>query len=171
MAEESIVNIYSTNPGELAQTPLDPGVVDTEKLPWVHIGMDIMFKYVSCCNKTGRYTMLTKYPPGTQIPAHRHSGQVFAYTIQGKWGYLEHDFVAGPGSCIYETANSNHTLKVADDSEEDMILLSVMDGNLLTYDDEGNIWAIDDAQTQLVRYLALAKEQGLEVDESLIYRS
>jgi len=114
---------------------------------------------------------LTKYPPGTQIPSHRHSGQVFVYTLQGTWGYLEHDFVAGPGSAVFETANSNHTLKVLDDSEEDLILLSLMDGNLITYDDEGNIWAIDDCQTQTLRYIELAKEQGLDVDESLIYRN
>jgi len=171
MSEQSSIDIYTTNPGELAQTPLGAGMVDSEKLPWVHIGMEIHFKVLSCCNKTGRYSIMTKYPPGTQIPSHRHSGQVFAYTLQGKWGYVEHDFEAGPGSAVFETANSNHTLKVADDSPEDMILLSLMDGSLITYDDEGNIWAIDDCQTQTLRYLQLAKEQGLEVDESLIYRA
>ena len=113
-------------------------------------------------------------PVGAGAPPNHHAGETESfYVIEGQLGFFidGEDFVAGPGACIFETANSNHTLKVLDDSPEDMILLSVMDGNLLTYDDEGNIWAIDDAQTQLTRYLALAAEQGLEVDESLIHRT
>ena len=170
MSDTSSINVYSTNPKELAQTPLAAGFVDPAQLPWVDIGIGIHFKVVSCCNKTGRYTLLSKYPPGTQLPSHRHSGQVTAVTLQGKWKYLEHDFIATPGTIAYETANSNHTLKVLDDSEE-MILLAIVEGSLITYDDEGNIWAIDDAQTHLLRYLVLGKEQGFAIDESLIVRS
>jgi len=168
---DSVINVYSTNPAELAQTPLEAGCVNPDKLPWVDIGMGIQFKVVSCCNKTGRYTLISKYPAGTQIPPHRHSGQVTAITLQGHWKYLEQDFIATPGCIAYETANSNHTLKVLDDSPDDMILLAIIEGSLITYDDSGNIWAIDDAQTHLQRYLVLAKEQGLTVNESLIVRS
>ena len=171
MSNDSIIDVYTTNPGLLAKSPLSAGHVQPDQLPWAHIGMDIYFKVVSCCNKTGRYVVLSKYPPGTQIPPHRHSGQVIAITLQGKWKYLEQDFIATPGSIAFEVANSNHTLKVLDDSEEEMILLAVVEGSLITYGEDGSIWAIDDAQTHLQRYLALCKEQGLSVDESLIVRS
>lgn len=63
-----------------------------------------------------------------------------------------------------------HTLKVLDDNTEDMILLTYQSGDLITYDDQGNIRAIDDAQTQLANYLRMAKEQGIAVDEKLIVR-
>jgi len=169
MSEQSSVNVYTTNPGELARTPEGAGFVNPELLPWVDIGIGIFFKVVSCCNHTGRYAILTKYPPGTIIPPHRHSGRVTAITVQGTWSYLEHDFVATPGCIAFETANSNHTLRVHDD--EEMILLAVIEGSLISYDDEGNIMAIDDAQTHLQRYLVLGAEQGLEIDESLIYRT
>ena len=36
------------------------------------------------------------------------------YTIEGKWKYKEHDWIAGPGSVVYETAASTHTLEVVD---------------------------------------------------------
>jgi 2,4'-dihydroxyacetophenone dioxygenase len=169
-AEEFL--LPSPNPAHLPQSPLSPAFVnpDAEGLPWVEIGMDIMFKYLSISQSTGTYTLLTKYPPGTQIPTHRHSGTVFAYTVQGKWTYLEDAFVATAGCVICEMPNSNHTLKVFDDSEEDMILLTHQSGDLITFDEDGEIMAIDDAQTHLAQYLMFAKYQELDVDESLIAR-
>lgn len=104
MSQDSSINVYSTNPGELVQTPVGAGFTDPGKLLWVDIG--IHFKVVSCCNQTGRYTLISKYPPGTIIPPHRHSGRVTAITLQDSWSYLEQDLVATPGCIAYETANS-----------------------------------------------------------------
>ena len=170
MTEEEVL-LPSANPLELPQSKLHPAFVNpnADGLPWVEIGMDIMFKYLSVNESTGAYT-LTKYPPGTQIPTHRHSGTVFAYTIQGEWTYLEDDFVATAGCVICEMPNSNHTLKVFDDSPEEMILLTHQTGDLITFDDEGELMAIDDAQTHLAQYLMFAKYQDLNVDASLIAR-
>ena len=36
------------------------------------------------------------------VNRHYHPQQVFAYTISGKWGYLEHDWVATKGDWIYD---------------------------------------------------------------------
>ena len=41
---------------------------------------------------------------------HYHPQQVFAYTISGKWGYLEHDWVATAGDWVYEAPGEAHTL-------------------------------------------------------------
>jgi len=51
---------------------------------------------------------------------------------------VEEDFVAGQGCIAFEMANSNHTLKVMDDSEEELILLTVIEGSLISYDNDGN---------------------------------
>ena len=170
LAETLGIQIYAVNPSTLPVSPNPPQNLDTHALPWVEIGIGIMFKVLSVNNSTGELAMLTRYPPGTQLPPHRHSGTVFAYTLQGRWRYLEHDFIAGPGHLAHEMAGSCHTLKVLDDNTEDMILLTYQSGDLITYDDQGNIWAIDDAQTQLANYLRMAKEQGIAVDEKLIVR-
>src|SRR5262249_39270071 len=37
------------------------------------------------------------------VNRHYHPHGVFAYTISGKWGYLEHDWVATAGDFVYET--------------------------------------------------------------------
>ncbi len=42
------------------------------------------------------------------VNRHRHEGQVFAYTISGRWGFLEHDWVATAGDWIYEAPGVAH---------------------------------------------------------------
>ena len=44
------------------------------------------------------------------VNRHYHPHQVFALTISGKWGYLEHDWTATAGDFVYETPGEGHTL-------------------------------------------------------------
>ena len=44
------------------------------------------------------------------VNRHYHPHEVFAYTISGKWGYLEHDWTATAGDFVYETPGEGHTL-------------------------------------------------------------
>ena len=44
------------------------------------------------------------------VNRHYHPHQVFAYTISGKWGYLEHDWVATAGDFDLRGAGRGHTL-------------------------------------------------------------
>ena len=44
------------------------------------------------------------------VNRHYHPHEVFAYTISGKWGYLEHDWTATAGDFVYETPGEAHTL-------------------------------------------------------------
>ncbi len=37
------------------------------------------------------------------VNRHYHPHEVFAYTISGKWGYLEHEWTATAGDFVYET--------------------------------------------------------------------
>jgi 2,4'-dihydroxyacetophenone dioxygenase len=53
------------------------------------------------------------------VNRHYHPHEVFAYTISGKWGYLEHDWTATAGDFVYETPGEGHTL-VAYESVEPM---------------------------------------------------
>ena len=48
-------------------------------------------------------------PRAGLVNRHYHPQQVFAYTISGKWGYLEHDWVATAGDWIYEAPGEAHT--------------------------------------------------------------
>jgi hypothetical protein len=69
---------------------------------------------------------------------HLHEGEVLAWTLEGRWGYLEYDEVATAGSFVYEPANTVHTINV----EEPFVALFHTTGRIIHFDDEGN--AIED---------------------------
>jgi 2,4'-dihydroxyacetophenone dioxygenase len=70
------------------------------------------------------------------VNRHYHPQQVFAYTISGKWGYLEHDWVATAGDWIYEAPGEAHTL-VAYESDEPMRVTFNVTGPLIWLDENG----------------------------------
>jgi 2,4'-dihydroxyacetophenone dioxygenase len=71
------------------------------------------------------------------VNRHYHPHQVFAYTLQGKWGYLEHDWTATKGDFVYETPGEGHTL-VAHESDEEMKAFFIVTGPLIWLDENGN---------------------------------
>ena len=71
------------------------------------------------------------------VNRHYHPHQIFAYTISGKWGYLEHDWIATKGDFVYETPGEGHTL-VAYDYHEPMKVFFVVQGPLIWLDEDGN---------------------------------
>jgi 2,4'-dihydroxyacetophenone dioxygenase len=71
------------------------------------------------------------------VNRHYHPQQVFAYTISGKWGYLEHDWIATAGDFVYESPGEGHTL-VAYEHDEPMKVHFNVTGPLIWLDDEGN---------------------------------
>lgn len=72
------------------------------------------------------------------VNRHYHPHEVFAYTISGKWGYLEHDWTATAGDFIYESPGEGHTL-VAYDHPDPMRVFFIVTGPLLWLDDEGKV--------------------------------
>ena len=70
------------------------------------------------------------------VNRHYHPQQVFAYTISGKWGYLEHDWVATAGDWVYEAPGESHTL-VAYECDEPMRVTFNVTGPLIWLDENG----------------------------------
>ena len=70
------------------------------------------------------------------VNRHYHPRQVFAYTISGKWGYLEHDWTATAGDFVYETPGEGHTL-VAFEHKDPMKVFFIVSGPLIWLDDKG----------------------------------
>lgn len=154
----------------LPETPLESGHLNHHEFPWVDQGFGIEMKILRVSDSSGSWVIMNRFPPGTQLPTHRHSGAVIAYTLQGQWGYLESNFTATEGSVIFEPANTSHTLKVADDNNEPTIVFFSIEGSLTHYTDDGTIWGISDGHTQLAEYLRLAEEQGNPVDVNLLLK-
>jgi len=70
------------------------------------------------------------------VNRHYHPHPVFAYTISGKWGYLEHDWTAQKGDFVYEPPGSSHTL-VCYEADEPMRTLFILTGPLIWLDEDG----------------------------------
>jgi 2,4'-dihydroxyacetophenone dioxygenase len=87
------------------------------------------------------------------VNRHYHPHQVFAYTISGKWGYLEHDWIATAGDFVYETPGEGHTL-VAYESDEPMLVHFNVTGPLIWLDEDGN--SLDHFDVH--NYIAMCRE-------------
>ena len=70
------------------------------------------------------------------VNRHYHPHEVFAYTISGKWGYLEHDWTATAGDFVYETPGEGHTL-VAYEHKDPMRVFFNVKGPLIWLDEKG----------------------------------
>ena len=87
------------------------------------------------------------------VNRHYHPQPVFAYTISGKWGYLEHDWTATAGDFLYEAPGESHTL-VAYESDEPMKVHFNVMGPLIWLDDNGE----PNGTFDVFDYIALCKE-------------
>jgi hypothetical protein len=92
-------------------------------------------------------------------------GTVRGYTMRGHWRYLEHDWIAKPGTFIYEPAGEAHTLVVTDDSPEPVLVFFAVEGGLiyLTKAVDGGFGAYEDGFTLLELCRKYYGEAGLDV--------
>jgi len=140
--------------------------VDDEKL-WVPYADGVWFQ--PCCfNVTsGGFSLLLKGLPGAQLGVHYHVGTVRGYTLRGHWRYLEHDWVAKPGTFIYEPAGEAHTLVVTDDSPEPALILFMVEGGLIYLDSpvNGAFAAYEDGFSALEICRNYYRDAGLDVTQ------
>ena len=88
--------------------------------------------------------------------------------MRGSWRYLEHEWVATPGSYIFEPAGEAHTLVVDANAKEPMITFFVLSGGLIYLDkvDNGVVVGYDDGFSLLE--LARKHYRNVGLDLSLI---
>ena len=78
---------------------------------WVPCAEGVWFQPCHFNVTTGGFSVVLKGLPGSKIGTHYHVGTVHGYTLHGHWRYLEHDWIAKPGTFIYEPAGEAHTLR------------------------------------------------------------
>jgi hypothetical protein len=78
---------------------------------------------------------------------------------------LEHDWIAKPGTFIYEPAGEAHTLVITDDSPEPALILFVVEGGLIYLDKAatGAFSAYEDGFTLLELTRKYYREVSLDV--------
>ncbi len=143
-----------------ATPPIESRVVDPESLPWAIWMEGLSVKILRANLETNEYTLLVRFAPGVELPRHRHFGAVHAWTIQGRWHYLEYDWDATTGTYVHEPAGSVHTLKVHDDNDGDTVVLFAMQGGLVLLGPNDEVWMYEDAESALDRYRIALEQQG-----------
>jgi hypothetical protein len=112
----------------------------------------------------GNFANILKVLPGSRFAKHYHVQTVHGYTLRGSWRYLEHDWVATPGTYVFEPPGEVHTLVVDEDSET-MITFFVVESALIYVDDNGNQLGYDDVYTILEKARNYYRETGLNMAE------
>ncbi len=136
--------------------------IQSDELPWVPQGERVWFKPLRFDLATGRWIYVLKVEGSGKVNRHRHTGgQVMGFCIKGSWHYLERDWVARPGTLVYEPPGDIHTL-VVDEGVEEMQTLFILEGTVQYIDDNDDLIYQDDVFSKLERYLKFCDEQGIE---------
>jgi hypothetical protein len=132
---------------------------------WIPYADGVWFQPCQFNVTTGGFSLVLKGLPGSRVGTHYHVGTVHGYTLRGHWRYLEHDWVAKPGTFIYEPAGEAHTLLITEDSPEPMVTLFVVGGGLIYLDKavDGRFAAYEDGFSILELSRKHYQQAGLEV--------
>src|SRR3954471_8609412 len=117
-----------------------------EELPFVALGDGTHLQLLQVDVEAGLWVIRTKFEAGVTVPKHKHTGEVFAFTISGSWRYLEYPDVNTAGSYLYEPAGSVHTLTVPATEKEITDVWFAIYGANLNLDANGNVEAVIDAE-------------------------
>ena len=137
--------------------------LEDERL-WVPYGEGVWIQPCHFNVTSGGMSVILKGLPGAVLGTHYHVGTVRGYTMQGHWRYLEHDWVAKPGTFIYEPAGEAHTLVITPDSPEPALIMFVVEGGLIYLDKptNGGVAAYEDGFTLLDLTRKYYREAGLD---------
>ncbi|MEZ5166445.1 MAG: 2,4'-dihydroxyacetophenone dioxygenase family protein [Acidimicrobiales bacterium] len=76
-------------------------------MPWVDTGTGVEIKLVQADVEAGLWIVRNRFAPGSVVQKHKHTGQVYGYTLTGAWKYAEYPYVNRAGSFLYEPAGSS----------------------------------------------------------------
>jgi ChrR Cupin-like domain len=83
--------------------------LDGDKGEWVPQSDAVAFRPLVLNVSQGYYINILRVRSSGVLSRHRHSGPVHAFTLRGRWGYLEHDWIATPGDYAFEPPDETHT--------------------------------------------------------------
>lgn len=129
-------------------------------LPFVYYQDGVVFQLLHADVAAGLWVVRVRFQPGATIQRHKHTGDVFAFTISGSWKYLEYPEVNTAGSYLYEPAGSIHTLHALDTNTDVTDVWFAVHGANLNLDDQGNVESVIDAGALLDIYTTLCEKDG-----------
>jgi 2,4'-dihydroxyacetophenone dioxygenase len=137
------------------------GHVHSDDIPWVTIGpVGLQVLRVS----PDTWVVRNRFEAGFQLPTHKHTGGVHAYTFSGRWRYKEYGIDYHAGTFIYEPPGSVHTLTIEEDSD----ILFILEGAFIEYDADGNITGVTDGESTLNAYYAMCDDAGIARPQGIL---
>lgn len=131
---------------------------------WVPQAEGVSFLPLCLGVTQGYYVNLLRVRRSGVLSCHRHSGAVHAQVLRGRWYYLEHDWVAEPGSFVMEAPGETHTLVVPPDVAE-MVTWFHVGGGYTYFDAQGRVTGYEDVFTKLDKARAHYASQGLPLEQ------
>ena len=143
--------------------------VGEDQVPWVSNPAfpGAEFRCMQADVVRGVYVLAGRLPADLRVGTHRHTGAVHMFTLSGAWRYLEHDFTNTAGSYLYEPPDSIHTLHVLP-QEGVTETLSVIYGETLYHDEDGNLIHTSNAQSNLRAYYEACEAAGLPRPDGIL---
>ena len=153
----------------IEQLFLPQGLALDDETAWVPQAEGVWFRPLMLNVTQGYYVNLLRVRRAGVLSRHRHLGPVHAFTLRGKWRYLEHDWTASAGSYVFEPPGETHTL-IVPAGTSDMITLFHVTGGYVYLDPQGDAIGCEDVHTKLaaVRRHYPAGSRGASAIEHLI---
>ncbi|MYM72284.1 hypothetical protein GTP56_08745 [Duganella sp. FT134W] len=108
-------------------------------------GVDFQPLFIDTAN--GVWCIRALFGPGITLPSHLHTGPVHAYTVSGRWQYLEYpgqDQTAG--SYLYEPAGNNtHTFHTPAENPVVTEIMFLVFGANVNFDEQQSFHSVMDA--------------------------
>ncbi len=130
------------------------------ELPFVNLGDGTELQLLQVDVEAGLWVIRSRFAPGTIVPTHKHTGEVFAFTLAGSWKYVEYPEVNVAGSYLYEPAGSIHTLMVPEENDVVTDVWFAIYGANLNLGADGNVEMVIDASLVRDTYFALCEAEG-----------
>jgi hypothetical protein len=81
-------------------------IEETDERLWVPQAPDVTFRPLLFNTSNGYFVNILRVKRSGILSRHKHTGPVHAFTLKGKWHYLEHDWWATEGGYV-RTSMSN----------------------------------------------------------------
>jgi 2,4'-dihydroxyacetophenone dioxygenase len=165
MATEEAIPYTGPKPYGMSDDLITLGALDLdcdERL-WVPQSNDVDFRPLLLCASQGYFVNILRVRRTGILSRHRHAGTVHAFTLRGRWHYLEYDWWAEEGSYAFEPPGDIHTLEVPKDVTE-MATLFHVTGAYIYVDDGGNTVGIEDVFSKIDKARDHYEKAGLGAD-------
>jgi quercetin dioxygenase-like cupin family protein len=131
-----------------------PRLVTEDQAPWAEVQEGVHMRMLTTFGEGTGYTAMFRFAPGVRLPKHHHLGRVHAYTLSGRWRYLEHDWIAEAGSYALEQPGGVHTLVVPEDASEPAVVLFIVESGMVILSDDGTPQLVLDTHAMAEIYRA-----------------